>query len=47
MESFFIKNIKEENMASEKNLNLKKEIVNEITEKFKNSESVVLFSSFI
>ena len=31
-------------MASEKNLNLKKEIVNEITEKFKNSESVVLFS---
>ena len=30
-------------MASEKNLNLKKEIVNEITEKFKNSESVVLF----
>ena len=31
-------------MASEKSLNLKKQIVNEITEKFKNSESVVLFS---
>ena len=31
-------------MASEKNLNLKKETVKEITEKFKNSESVVIFS---
>lgn len=31
-------------MASEKNLNLKKETVSEITEKIKNSESVVLFT---
>lgn len=31
-------------MASEKNLNLKKDVVKEITEKVKNSETVILFS---
>ena len=31
-------------MASTKILNAKKEVVNEITDKIKNSESVVLFS---
>lgn len=31
-------------MASTKNLNLKQEIINEISDKIKNSESVVLFS---
>lgn len=31
-------------MASEKNLNLKKEVVNEISEKIKNSASVIVFT---
>ena len=44
MESFFIKNKRRKNMASEKILNAKREVVNEIADKIKNSESVVLFS---
>ncbi len=31
-------------MASEKNLNAKKEVVNEITDKIKNSESILVFT---
>lgn len=44
MGKFFQNNERSFYMASEKNLNLKKEVVNEISNKIKNSASVIVFT---